>query len=751
MRLLLGALAGLACACGSKDAPGETAAGLAPWGLPANAQSTASLDDCDTVIVIALDKVLRSELSWTGEANANGGGTPRLDSIAAGAQLVTDAVTISTAGNAALASLITGRHVTEHGIVSLRDAGFQTLSESEKTLAEGFAAAGWSTIFSSGSPLHARGFSGFSQGFEHYEAPRLAEPTRAAPSVVTGAVVPLKKALAENRPVFALLSFDDLSARALRPPSAEIAAPFVSAWLGPLAEERADIEAALRTLDANPEQGIEDFTKLLARARGSRASVAWNMALRAAHLSVVDDAIGDVLDELEAAGRAERALVVVTGLRGTIPPGYRHEAGALFTSDAIAVPLAIRWPGGAKREEPFAPTVSLLDVPAALAAVGEFELQPTTFRCADLRTVKPLTGVALVADSQRKLLAAVRGDQQVERYIDGQQVSFNRSGEQARNPEPDEWSAVNEGLKGFVAKATGISFSLALIDPALEADLRFAWESAPGPGTVVPAREGAKRPRAAVRGKFQMEDFFRELELTERGTAIRLGVSSASKKPIGPALLWIGNSRGSELPVMFTPSDDVPAPTADDEGPKPQLRLERSDGLWWTLAVDGSGDADQGAEAEVIVSVWPPRDLTDELEVSAGGGVQKHAVPGRMDLVRIVGTVPFTCRVKKLAKEDFTVACRLSSRFLEPKEMEFHGLRFAEPHAFECVFPHRQGEFSAELPSLEAALYGVHSLPDDPPKGSVIVMRHGLGPSPAEVTRPSVADLLELVRLVPGE
>ena len=770
MRALLVALVGLAAGCGGESDPAEAAV-VEPWGLPASGDSAVGLSDCDTVIIVALDKVLRSELFGVGDARPSADATPCMDSIAIGAQRAMDAVTTSTAGNAAMASLLTGRHITEHGIVSLRDVGFQTLPDSEETLAEGFAAAGWSTIFSSGSPLHAQGFSGFSQGFEHYEAPRLSEPSRGAPSVANGALLPLKNALAEDRKVFALLSFDDLTARALRPPSAEIAAPFVSAWLGPLAQDRADIESALRTLDADPEQGIDDLTKLLARARGSRASIAWNMALRAAHLSVIDAAVGEVLATLEAAGRGERALVVVTGLRGTLPPGFRHEAGALFTSDAINVPLAVRWPGGAQRSEPIDGTLSLLDVAPALAAVGDFELRPTAFRCSQLGTgthEPGAPGPAFVSDSQRKLLAAISGELQAERYIDGQVVTFDRSGEQVRGEASVAAVSLGTGLAEFVAAATAIELYLSVGAKSDYPGLSCAWESAPGAATFVQSEGTNSTLRPAVRGKYMVENSSGALRLTERGTAVRLLFSSTDQAGIGPDLLWIGSRAGSALPLMYTPMEDGEASASEsDDKPQARLRIARSDGLWWTLSVEPPADAETGASTEVLVSVWPPRDPVDELEVSAGGGVTRHAVPGRADLVRIEGTAPFTCRIKKLAKEDFSVACLTPDGFLMPTEMEFHGMRFADPTAFQCVLAHRQGQASATLPSLDAELYldvaslfDEGALPDmnaerasllDLPTAHIDVERRWIGPPPMEFTPPSVSDLLELVRLVPGE
>lgn len=743
MRALLSAVvaAGL-IACGGE--PRTIAVGVSPpWGLPAASESTVSLSDCDTVIVLALDKILTSELFGEDVPSWSGGAAKHMNSVAYGAQRATDAVTTSTAGNAAMASLLTGRHVTEHGVISLRDAGLQTLPESETTLAEGFSEAGWSTIFSSGNPLHARGFSGFSQGFEHYEAPRLAEPSRAAPSVATGALLPLKKAFAEGRSVFAVMSFDDLTARSLRPPSAEIASPYVSAALGPLARERADIETALRTLDANPDQAIEDLSTLLARARGSRASVAWNMALRAAHLSVIDAAVGEVLAAVEAAGRQERALVVVTGLRGTLPPGYRHEAGALFTSDAIKVPLAVRWPGGAMRDKPVDTTLSLLDLAPALAGVGGFELQPTNHRCAELGAGEPGTaasGTAYVADSQRRLLAAVQGEVQLERYVDGQVVAFNRSGEQVQAVGHDSLEA---GLASFVESANSIDFSVAVPDEAMRELLSFAWETSPGSGFLKAADGPAAARRPKVRGKFAVEEAPRVLRLSERGTAVRLRIDASPEleEPIGPSLLHFEGVEGSEQPLMFTPLADGEVHEKDDDVPQARLRIERSNGLWWTLTVDASSeDGSTAPPAKVHVSVWPPRDFVDELECVTGGDVTHAAARGQAGHVLIEGVPPFTCRIKKLAKEDFSVACVTNDGPLEPTEMAFRGQRFATPQAFSCVCPpwHPRGS----------------SQPSERPESGgsrVRIQRTWIGPDPREFTPPSVNDLLELVRLVPGE
>ncbi|QDV08905.1 Sulfatase [Planctomycetes bacterium Poly30] len=787
---------GVLPACGgSSDSKGAaqgsalgSALGVEPWGLADTGQDQPSgavdFGACDTVIVIALDKVMRSE--WIDRAGAVA--TPHIESIVAGAMKVADAIVTSTAGNAALASLLTGRHVTEHGIVSLRDTARQTLPESERTLAMGFHDLGWTTIFSSGSPLHARGFSGFDRGFDHYEAPRLSEESRLAAATGNGALVPLRAALAAQKPVFALVCFDDLTARALRAPSPEATVPFVRARLGPLARERADIEAGLRSLDVDPAKALADLAQLLARARGSEASSAWNMALRDAYLSLIDDAVGEILNAVEAAGRAERALVVVTGLRGTLPPGYRHESGALFTADAIRLPMVIRWPGGVGRGEIVEETASLLDLPHALDDAFGLDLGETAYRAADL-SVAPgpaLPGNALVVESQRQLFAAVGGDMHVERYSNGHVVVFDREGGKARQADEARVAQFTEELQDFVDEATALRVTFSLRDPDPRLDMEMAWET--GDGAVL--QPGEDRP--AVRGKVEFpgaDGGRREaaLALTERDTALRIRLRTPGREildppgslppTLGPRSVRLGTSSGStslaNLPVMFAPLDDVgPRAQPDaspEEAPPARLRFERADGLYWTLFVDAGpegagpqgpdaqGSGDGGAETEVLLSVWPPRHVSDALEVRAGGGTRSEPVPGRLDMVRIHGVAPLVCRVKKLAKEDFLVACWTPEGFLAPTEMEFHGLRLADRQAFEFTLLHWQPAASAALPSLDPALFraggdaggDVAASPDGGP--SFLIERVEFGPLPTLFSPPDASDAAELVRLSPGE
>ncbi|MEM8711726.1 MAG: hypothetical protein AAGG01_12295, partial [Planctomycetota bacterium] len=698
------------------------------------------------------------------------GATPHLDAIAAGAFVVQNAITTSTAGNSAMASLLTGRHGFEHGILSLRDGRRQRLPEAEVTLAEGFRSQGWTTIFSSGSPRHARGFSGFSQGFQSYEAPRLSESTRPAPSVVNGALLPLRAALDSGDRVFAVLSFDDLVTRSLTPPSPEIAAPFVRARLSRVARERADVEEALRTMESDPAKGLKDIATRLARARGSRASNAWKEALRDAHLSVIDSAVGEVLDAVAASGRARRAMVVVTGLRGTLPPGYRQEPGPLMVADAVEIPLALRFPDGARRGARLDGMASLRDVSDLVASFGGFELEPTALPSANL--VEPsVSGApengAFVVDAGRRVMARISMGDQLERYHTGKVIGFDRSGA-VLDLDSGASAAALEPLSEYVERLTACDVDLR-VGPGLTRNTGLTVDYEVHPGGAQRADgidESADNPAVdfgteAVRGQVILGEGdgairSSRLRLGTRAASVQLRLETTDASALDPRALALGTRSAAELPLLFTPLEERPIAerTGDaksaPELPPIRLRLERADGLWWTLTVEATGDEANAGNSEVLLGVWPPRDPTDDVEVSPDPGMSWEAVPGRLDLVRISGRAPFSCRVKKLGKEQFAVACRTPEGFVPPLAMEFFGQRFAARTAFACVIPDHQKGASEALLSVEEALYDGDAA--DPLGQALLqVTRASVGQPPTKFAPVDVSDLDVVTRLIPGE
>jgi len=93
--------------------------------------------------------------------------TPTLDALAQGGVRFDDAVSVTSITNPSHASIFTGLHARDHGIVG----NLAMLSERADTIAEEFQRAGYRT-FASVSARHLMPWrSGFGQGYERFDAP----------------------------------------------------------------------------------------------------------------------------------------------------------------------------------------------------------------------------------------------------------------------------------------------------------------------------------------------------------------------------------------------------------------------------------------------------------------------------------------------------------------------------------------------------------------------------------------------------
>jgi choline-sulfatase len=132
-------------------------AGLVGCGHPAPGP-----DEVDAVVLIVVDTLRADHLGAWGYPHAV---TPNLDALAAQGLRLDDVMSPVPVTLPAVCSLLTGRLPPEHGV---RDnAGF-VLPESEDTLAERFARAGWRTGAVVGSAVLSH-TSGVAQGFETYD------------------------------------------------------------------------------------------------------------------------------------------------------------------------------------------------------------------------------------------------------------------------------------------------------------------------------------------------------------------------------------------------------------------------------------------------------------------------------------------------------------------------------------------------------------------------------------------------------
>jgi len=237
------------------------------------------------------------------------------------------------------------------------------------TLAERLSEHGFRTAaFTDGGFVHHR--YGFAQGFEVYDDER-------PPGEPRGLAYTLPRALewmrgAGDEPWF--LFFHTLDTHApYHNVDPEVRARFQSR---PVSEDpRDDLLATTRFFVQNRMMQINRYSRLAVLLNDYDAGV-----------HVADRGVGALIDQLEASGRFEDALVIVTSDHGEsfLDHGafIGHAMG--LQDDEIAIPLIVRFPGGEGAGQRVDALVDLLDVaPTVLAAVGV--AAPPLLRGEDLR------------------------------------------------------------------------------------------------------------------------------------------------------------------------------------------------------------------------------------------------------------------------------------------------------------------------------------------------------------------------------
>ncbi|MEE2939703.1 MAG: hypothetical protein VX460_04905, partial [Planctomycetota bacterium] len=607
-----------------------------------------------------------------------------------------------------------------------------------RALPEVLQRAGWWTIAALPSPRHARGLGGFSRGFDVFEAPQVGAPERAASDVVASILPALGASLEGPGRVFALLAFSDGFTRSA-PLDHPAAREIVERWMAPLAAENSRVAAALEELRSGEGGGLDEFVQLFARARSGRLASAWESALAELRIASIDTAVAEVLDALERTGRASRTAVLLGGLRGRADRDAT--AGPGLAPPSIEVPLWTRMPEaesgflfepGADRPDRHPPSVVDYAMACSEHLLDGWPAQEP-FPAAGARFPGARTA-ALTAALDGSLHAARELDLHVERYADGELVAF-RDGAVVE---------LDEARRQVIAPLlAGFSAPPAIEVSAVPDGLDLRWHLADG--ARVP-REGARRAPAARGGLADMDEApggARRLPLARRSTGIRVAVRGSD---VAPTALALGARRASDLPVLYLPSENAPAFVETEGGPGPRLGITRASGLDWNLTLSGEG-LPEGARAEVLLTVWPPRDPSDLLEVPASN-VQVTHVAGRRDLVHLAGALPFDVLVKKTGRERFAVSCAIDGAFLAPYELVADGGRYAGPGGFDLLLPSWQPGVSGVMTDLTEALFDQDGRA---PEGTLGLRRSGFGPIP----RASSAlefDALEFVRtLPPGE
>lgn len=707
----------LALACpgcgGGDDGTRET---ITPFGVRAG----GAVSECNTMLLVVFDGVMLSDLEDLAHL-------PNLARLAASSVSFQTALTTQTSGNGALASVLTGLHSREHGIFSVNEPGRSALADEVVTLAERFAASGWRTAAAFPSKRHDRRISGFAQGFEAYEAPRVGQEDWSADV----AVLNVRDVLAElgedvlgdpGSRVFIAVGMQDAIDRSGELPDPTVLAPIVAEALEPYRAENARIDAALDVARMEPAMGLGKLKTVFARARGSGAAAAWYGAVRKARMMAIDTAMGELLTLLEESGRDDRALVVAVSLRGDGAEVPRREAGPSFAPEIVEVPLLVhRCGAGERRSVPG--TRSLVDLARAIGDDLGLDVPASEFAGApllDSRSSRYASGAAkraFVTDGRSSVHALRSNDLHVERHAGPEYVWFGANGRDALALDEIEDLAAADEIQAVLSRFAEPA-ELVIERGADVQSVEVAWSLSRGSALGA----GSARARR-VRGTTSLDERF-VLPMSDRSASVALRVEGASRDA-----LYLGSDRLDRLPVRYVPHGD--APSVDDDTP-PELEFVRAPGRAWTLAVRGEG------EATVTVGTWPPRAPTDPIEVEASTAAFEF-VPGRTDLVRFTGSLPMDVLLKRRGSEEFAVSCERGGEYLPPTAMASDGSWYASETSFEFVVPSLE-------PGVSTALYSTFTpLPTD----AIRIGRSGLG---ARGERPVALDstALEYLRFLPA-
>lgn len=278
------------------------------------------------LLLFTLDTTRADALSCD-DAALRPGTTPEIDRVAAEGLRLTRFYTHAPSTLSAHASLMTGRDPHQHGV----PRNGYPLEPSALTLAERLRAEGYQTRAVVSASVLAREM-GLARGFEEYDE-RFVEKSALvfqdrAEGAAARAIAAIRSADPEQ-PLFLWVHFYDPHAP-YEPPAPYDARFADPAYRGGLRGDAASLRLASARLEAgtlSPEDGAQVVSQYL----GEVASV--------------DAQLGRVLAAARAAGRLDRALVVITADHGETlleSPIYAFSHGTQVSPEVTRVPLVLR-------------------------------------------------------------------------------------------------------------------------------------------------------------------------------------------------------------------------------------------------------------------------------------------------------------------------------------------------------------------------------------------------------------------------
>lgn len=311
------------------------------------------------IILISIDSLRADHVGCYGYERDT---TPTIDRLAREGVRIENAVSTTSWTLPAHAAMFTGLYDSAHGVVDVR----QSLASRHLTLAELLRDAGYQTAGFFGGPfLHP--LFGLDQGFSTYLSCMTTIPDDAAEAVVREAVQVTSHRdvtgprtakrfsawlpSADDRPLFVFLHLWDVHYDYI--PPQQYVDMFDPDYRGTVNAEQYNTNEMLR-----PDMPARDLAHIIALYDGE--------------IRFTDDIIKQILDELDAAGRLEQALIVVTSDHGDefFEHGRKGHQRSLF-EEVVRVPLIFRWPGHIDSGNAISDQVRLIDVlPTILSLAG---------------------------------------------------------------------------------------------------------------------------------------------------------------------------------------------------------------------------------------------------------------------------------------------------------------------------------------------------------------------------------------------
>jgi len=395
--------------------------------------------------------------------------------------------------------------------------------------------------------------------------------------------------------------------------------------------------------------------------------------------------------------------------------------------------------------------LSAVDAPRLLDTLFRLRLGPSEFGGADLAAVAEGrdtrgAGAAFLASADLSLAALVTPALQLERSGGGEDFVFHRTGRlfSAADPPPELSRELRERFARFASAATIEVHAPEVAPHAIE----VAWRVDQGLLTTVdvrgvasedltPRRDSARRRsgRARIGAGGALE-----VGLTVRTADVRLDLSALEGVLGADWLLDLPLAR-SLVPRVLVPRVVAWPPDDSAQAELALVDVQRAGGTSWRLAVNAEG------RCEALFTVWPPRAPFARLEVSAGGRVVAEPVPGRLDVVRLVGDAPFDVHVQKGPDEQLAFAVRVGDEVLDARRVRIEGRRMASDTELSLVVP---GWLPGVTDGLYSALRGAPGAPDGAGAASTWRVRRSDPAGTFGGEQVLAADLLDVVRALPA-